>query len=157
MNISTLLTSIRDAIHDDSATKTWCTANYTRNHYVYVGADQRNPPGDDKYPLVGMYLIGKKAGYGLDSEEHRIGVTCGLYDSSLAATGKANVVQYTGVANLEAFRKLVETAIKGAVSSPQRIEEINIEYEMLEFFPYFLCNMEIRIPDDYFQGDDVFK
>ena len=157
MNITTLLEAVRDAIHDDSATKTWCTTNYTRNHKVYVGADQRKPPAQDQYPLVGLIPVNKVAGYELTEQEHGIGITCGLYNEDLATTGKANVVECQGISHIEAFRKLVETAAVGAISSPQRVDEINIEYETLEFFPYFLVTMELKVTDKYYQGDDAFK
>lgn len=157
MNITTLLDNIRDAVHDDSDTQSWCTTNYSQNQKVYVGIDERKPPDVDEYPIISLFPNIKDVGYSLEEEVHGISVVCGIYDTSLATTGKTNVVEYQGVSNLEAFRKYVETAIVGAVSIPQRIDRLDIEYEVIEFFPFFLCSMEITVIDPYYQGDDAFK
>lgn len=73
------------------------------------------------------------------------------------ATYNVTLVEYAGIDRVEAFRKLVETAIVGAVSSPRFVEEIRVEFEAVEFFPYFLANMEVRVSDRYYGGDDAFK
>jgi len=67
-----------------------------------------------------------------------------------------NVKEYDGVDKIEAFRKLVETAIVTTVSSPQFIDSLSIEYEVIEYFPFFLASMEFSINEDYYQGDNVF-
>lgn len=157
MNITTLITTLRTAIHNNSAAQTWCTTNYTRNHYVYVGTDVRNPPDADHYPLVHLFPVSKANGYERDSQDHVLGITCGIYDSTfLTIAGEAKSIEYNGIVNIEAFRKLIETAIVAAVPAGIRIDEMKIEYETIEFFPYFLANMEIRFCAEYYQGSDVF-
>jgi len=157
MNMITLLTSLRDAIHDNSATQTWCTTNYTRNHKVYVGIDTRNPPDVDEYPIVHIFPVSKIEGYELDEQEHGIGVTCGLYNADTrTVSGKTNVVEYEGIQDIESFRKLIETAIVGADISNLRIDSINIDFETLEFFPFFLASMDLKIVWPYSQGDGVW-
>lgn len=146
---------MRDAVANDAAIAAWCTTNYGQAHKVYVGVDTRNPPASSNYPLVHIFPLAKSAGYELESEPHVIGVNCGIYDDDSTTTGK--ITEMEGVGNLEAFRKLVETALLGAVASPQRIERIEIEYETIEFFPFFLCGMEVVVSDDYFGGDGAFK
>lgn len=155
MNITTLINAIRDAVKDNAAVSAWCTTNYSVAHNVYKGVDTRQPPASSSYPLVHIFPVAKSLGYGLESEDHIIGVTVGLYDATQTTTG--TLIEMEGIDNLEAFRKLVETAIVGAVSSPRFIESIEVEYETIEFFPFFLANMEIHISDRYSGGDDVFK
>jgi len=154
MNITTLLNTLRDAIHDNSATQTWCTAQYTRNHHVYVGVDARKPPDVDEYPLFHLFPSAKAAGYNLGRADHVIGCTSGVYNTGLRTTGKASVVEYTGVANVESLRKLGETAIAAAIPANHALEVVEIEYETVEFFPFFLATMEMTISHDYAQGDD---
>lgn len=155
MNISTLINSMRDAVSGNAALSAWCTTNYSQTHKVYIGVDTRKPPASSDYPVVHIFPLGKSMGYELEAENHVIGVNVGVYDDDSTTTG--NVIEMEGVANLEAFRKLVETAFIGAVTSPQRIERIEAEYESLEFFPFFLCGMEVHVSDEYFGGNDAFK
>lgn len=156
MNMNTLLTTLRDAIHDNSATQSWCTSNYSRNHKVYVGIDIRKPPAEDQYPIVHLFPMTKLEGYELEEQEHGFGVTCGLYKTGTRTTGKTNVVEYTGMQDIESFRKLVETAITGTSIADIRIDSLNIDYETIEFFPFFLANMDFKFVHDYAQGDGVW-
>lgn len=154
MNMTTLTNALRNAVADDAATATWCQATYGQNHYIYVGMDERNPPADDKYPLVHLFPLRKTAGYDLTQQDHGIGATCGIHDSTFITTGRDNLVEYNGVDRIEAFRKLVETAIAGALPTGVSLAEMAVEYETIEFFPYFLASMELRLTQDLYQGDD---
>ena len=156
MNIITLLHNLRNAVHDDSDTQTWCTANYGRNHKVLVGVDTRKPPAEASYPLVHLFLVKKTGGYELNEQSFIIGATCGIFNSELATTGKANVVEYQGIEHVETFRKYVENAIAGVDTGDLIIATLDIDYETIEFFPFFLVNMEIRFADEYVFGDGVF-
>lgn len=156
MNINTILHNLRDAVHDNAATQTWCTANYSQNQKVYVGVDVRNPPASTDYPLVHIFPVEKVEGYEFTVQDHGIGVTCGIHDANMLTTGKARAVEYRGVSYLESFRKLVEAAVVAANIGTLRIDALTIEYETVEFFPYFLATMEFKMIHDYSQGDDVF-
>jgi len=154
---NTLLISLRNAVHDDSDTQTWCTANYSRNHKVYVGLDTREPPAEDQYPLVYIYPVVERAGYDLDSQDLVIGATCGIVDDDTrTVAGKTNAVELAGVQNIETFRKYVETAIVGAELGDLMISTVEIAYETIDFFPFFIATMEFTFTDDYAQGDDPF-
>jgi len=155
MNITTLMNTLRNAIHDDTATQAWCTTAYKQNHHVYVGVDQDNLPPVGDYPLVHLFPMRKNAGYNLSKQEHGIEVTCGIYDATVRSTDKANVIEYTGVANIEAFRKLVETVVAANVGT-LTAGTVEIEYSPVEAFPYFLAGMIWTLDDEYYQGDDVF-
>jgi len=157
MNMTTLMDAIRNAVHDDSATKSWCSTNYSRNHKVYVGVDTRKPPGEAEYPLVHIFPLSKSVGYDLEEASHVISVTCGVHTTdTVTVTGKDNIVEMQGVSHVEALRKLVETAIVGAMPAGCTIDALNIEYETVEFYPFFLANMEFTITETYYQGDGVF-
>lgn len=158
MNITTLLNTLRNAIHDDADTRSWCGANYTRAHKVYVGVDTRNPPGETDYPCVHLFPVAKTAGYELEENEHVLGITCGVYNETASrVTGYENAVEMVGIADLETFRKYVETAVAGAIPAEHFIQVLEIEYEVVEFFPFFLATMELNISQYYAQGDDPFE
>jgi hypothetical protein len=155
-DMNTLLQALRDGIADATAVKTWCTTNYTRNHKVYIGRDQENPPDDEAYPIVSLYPISKGAGNSEDEKKHTFGVMLGIYDSSLATGGKTNVVEYNGVQRIEAFRKLVSAAVIAALTTV-RITDIAITYEALELFPYFLCEQQFTCVEETEFGDDFLE
>ena len=89
MNIYTIMHTMMDTIHDDSATQTWSATNYARNHSVFLGADVRNPPGEATAPNVIIYPVTKDTGFAEDLTTIRIGVVCEISDESDLATGKA--------------------------------------------------------------------
>lgn len=155
-DMNTLLQALRDGIAADSATKTWCTTNYTRNHKVYVGLDQENPPEDDAYPIVSVYPLSKSAGNDVERKSHQFGVMLGVYDTSLATVDKTNVVEYNGVQRIEAFRRLVAAAVNAALTTV-RITETEITYEALELFPYFLCEQQFTCVEETEFGDDFLE
>ena len=156
MNVNTLVTSLRDAIHDDAATKAWCQTNYGQDQQVFVGIDTRNPPEMGQYPLVHIFPLTKRAGGG--TQEHSVGITCGIYDDDMRTTSKANVVELEGVQNLESFRKLVESAIDDIdFGDVNWLADMSVSYETIEFFPYFLCSMELRIDAEIPFGEDQLQ
>jgi hypothetical protein len=157
MNINTLITNFRNAVHDNVATQTWCTTAYGRNHHVYVGVDTRKPPGSDQYPLVHLFPLEKAAGGG--DQVHVIGCTCGVYDADTrTVAGKTNLVELAGVQNLESFRKLVETALlTAALANGHYIDRIKTTYETIEFFPYFLTTMEVRVAAELGFEEDPYQ
>lgn len=145
---------IRDAIHDDPSVQNWCTANYSRNHKVYGGFDERNPPDTSAAPLVSIFDPGKEVGQNDESIRHTFGIMCELYDESTRATGKTNVVEYTGVQNIEVFRKLVETAIYSNLPANTVISSISIALNVVALFPWFQALMMLELEQDLYQGDD---
>jgi len=157
MDIDTLRITLRNAIHDDSTTQTWCTDNYGQTHKVYGSIDIRKPPDSGEYPIVHIFPISMGGGYDLEQAEYELGVVCGINDSSTRTIpGKSNIVEYTGVTNIETFRQKVEDAISGAIPTGYFLSELSVDYEVIEFFPYFVTGMRLVITKEYYQGDNPF-
>jgi len=156
MNITTLITNIRNAVHDNSALSAWCTTNYGRAHKVYIGVDTRKPPDNSAYPLVHVFPMTKSAGGG--NQDLIVGLTCGIYDADTrTVTGYTRVVEFEGVQNIEAFRKLVETAALTAVlDNGYWFADLDIVYETVEFFPFFLAGMQLTVRGDIAFPSDQF-
>lgn len=154
MNMTTLKNLLRNAIHDDSDTQTWCTTQYTRNHKVYVGIDTRKPPNKDDCPLVMLAMDGKTEGYALDEQDHFFGVACEIYNSDLATTGKTNVVEYQGIDHIETFRQYVLTAVAAVIPAGFFLQTVETEFSQIEFFPFFDVAMILKISTIYSQGGD---
>ena len=158
MNMTTLINLFRDAIKDNVTIGNWCTANYAKKQTLYKGVDQRNPPAETLYPIVHLYPVSKRVGYDLDQQMHVVGITCGIYDDGHTTTVYANgtLWEYDGIDDLEAFRKLVETAVAAVIPAGSWIDGLNIEYETIEFFPFLLASMEFSVMTPYHAGEDVF-
>jgi hypothetical protein len=157
MDGSTLFETLRNAVHDNAVAQAWCLATYGQKHKVYDGIDIRKPPAEDEYPIVHMFPIGISGGYDLEQAEYEIGVVCGIHDSTAAVDGtRANLYVYTGRKNVETFRQKIEDAVTGAIPSGYRLSELSIDYETIEYFPFFLAAMRLLIVKDYYQGDDPY-
>jgi hypothetical protein len=140
MDINTILTTLRDAIADDSATKTWTQSIYEADHTLFVGIDSRNPPGEADCPYVAIYHDSRGTGTGNAKKECNITVVCAIHDASLVTGGKKNVTEYAGVRRLEKFRQLIEAVVDAAdLGGRASVEAAAAEYEEIEHFPFFMC------------------
>lgn len=165
MNIDTLVELLVDAIVASSEILSWCNTNYSSPHTIYKGIDLRKPPPQADYPIIHIWPINKMEGYSLPQQSHSFGIVTGIYDETQSSETDTNLVtvkKYQGLANIEAFRKLVESAVTTEIDSNTNtveleIDTLEISYETIESFPFFLA-VDIYICNkDYSQGDDAFE
>ena len=157
MNIITLIHTLRDGIHDDSGLQTWCQSTFGQAQSVFVGIDHRKPPEEDRFPLISVYPIAKAMGFDLEQADHQVLVTCGVCQEGELETGKANAAELAGFALLESFRKMVETrAALVAEGLGLTLSRVDVEYQPLEVFPFFMATMALALSEEYCQGRDVF-
>jgi len=157
MDSNTLFETLRNAVHDNAAAQAWCLATYGQKHKVYDGIDIRNPPNEDQYPIVHMFPITMSGGYDSEQAEYEIAVVCGIHDATAAADGtRANIYVYEGRENIETFRQKIEDALTAAIPSGYRLSELSVDYETIEYFPFFLAAMRLLIVKEYYQGDSAF-
>ena len=113
---------------------------------VFVGADTREPPGAADCPLVHIFMGAKTAGMDAENLSHTFGIGVEIYDESFVEVeGKDNLVEVAGIERVEQLRKLVETAVAAVIPSGTFLTVLEIEYEPVEFFPFFLAGMEITM------------
>lgn len=165
MNIDTLLDNIVTVVVASVAVNTWTMANFTKMVTVFKGIDRNNEPLHASYPIVYVHPLSKDTGYDRDKIVHMIGVTTGIYKDSSSTTnvtvagfqGTATKTVYAGVALLEAFRKLVETAVK-TVSTDTAIfiDSLEIAYDTVQNYPFFVAHMVFEFSKSICQGDDIF-
>ena len=165
MNIDTLLDNIVTDVVANVAVNTWTLANFTKMVNVFKGIDHDNEPLQASYPIVYVHPLSKDTGYDRDKIVHMIGVTAGIYKDSSTTTnvavagfeGTAIKTVYAGVALLEVFRKLVETAVKGAgTDAGMFIDGLEIAYDTVQNYPFFVAHMVFEFSKNICQGDDVF-
>lgn len=165
MNIDTLVELLVDALIADAAILAWCNTNYSTPHTIYKGIDLRKPPPETDYPIIHIWPISKMEGYSLPEQTHSFGVVCGIYDTTQSSDTDTNLVtvkKYKGLANIEAFRKLAEDAVTAEIDSNTNtnllhIDTLDISYETIESFPFFLAVNIYSCNEDYSQGDDAFR
>lgn len=156
MNIIDLIHTWRDALLQNAALDTWTVGNYHRSATVYCGMDMRNPANVADYPIVLIYPVAKVAGWDTDSQEYQIHASCAICDETLKQLSSINSHEFESFANLEAYRKLVETAIEDAMPTGFRTSHLEIEYQMLEFFPFLEATNKFTITNEQYQGSDPF-
>ena len=157
MRIDTLLITLFNAIASDSTLKTWATTQYGHIHKVFVNIDQNNPPKESDCPFVVIAKSSKSEGQGIDPKVHGFLVRCAINDDSTTTPSHSNITLYTGVANLETFRRYTRNAITGASFGNLTVESILTEYGPLESFPWFDCEMSININEDFVLGGEAFE
>lgn len=152
-DMNTLLTSIRDAIANNAAIKTWTQTTYSKDHTVFVGVDTKRPPAEADCPCVVVSHAKKVGGEAQEVIDHRFSVSCEVINESSTTTG--NIVEYAGMQELETFRQKVLDAVHGV--SDIRIRTVETEYEAIMFFPSFLCDMIITIEEETEFGSEFVE
>lgn len=80
-NINTIIDNWKVVIANDTSIKTWTQTNYSKDHTLYVGIDERDRPPDADYPCVLLYPGRKSAGYQKEAIEHIIGVSTAVLNT----------------------------------------------------------------------------
>lgn len=140
MDLAETLAAARDAIKTDQAIAAWCQQKYGRQHKVYVGIDEENPPAEADYPLVAIMPAGHKWGIKSRTETARVILLCGVVQKAVDAAG--NVVELRGVSEVEMFRRMVEERLykAGLLVADSETESLS-GY----FFPVFTSGVEVTI------------
>jgi len=155
MNINTLTVDFAEAVAESDVIRAWCQIAYSSDHAVYAGMDARNPPGEDDCPYVVLYPVRKQFGQHQREKFHEIEVVGCLHDTTTRShAGVANLTEYTGVQNIEAFRKLIEDSIADVDIGNLTLSVIAVDYEMIESFPFFMCGMVIQVWEGVCIGSD---
>lgn len=160
MNIITSLIDVLiTAISGDNTLINWCNTNYSTPPTIYKGIDLRQPPNEDEYPILHIFPSRKNVGYDLAEKVHAIGLVTGLVNTTIntTTTGDSVVIkEYQGIDDTESFRKLIEDVIVDNVPTDSWVDSLDISYEIIEAFPFFLSFNLFEITEKYCQGDNVF-
>ena len=157
MNAIELLHRFREAVESDADLDAWANATYGRPVSVFVGIDEKNPPGDGDYPLLHLFPRARREGYDAgESQETVIGVSCGVLDDGVVSLPAANTTEAASVSRLDELRRLALAAIDRADIGGAMLAEVETEYETVEFWPYLVCVMLITVREEYLAGQDPF-
>lgn len=168
MNIITLVDKIITAISTNAALIMWCGTNYKKPPTIYKGIDLRKPPPSSECPVINVIPIKKNPNESMESVPHIVGVICQVHEDQTIPPSTTTTIdgvvikEYVGIDNIEEFRKAVENAITAIAfnSDPDlvglRVNEIKIDYDTIEVFPFFRCFMEIEFMKILSQGEDTW-
>ena len=155
MDINTLTPDLALALAADSAIESWVQANYDKSFKLFVNIDPRDPPGESDRPFILFYPTAKKVGSMRDEKPHIYQIEVVLHNEEMVdPQRRANLVEYIGVAHVEALRKLVETALVAALPGSLDLDEIEIEYDTLNDFPFFFAGMTLTFNESVCIGGD---
>ena len=163
MNIVDAIDFLVKGLANDSDIAQWCLDNYSSRHTIYEGIDLNNPPPSSDYPVIHIAPMTKNVGYAESDKKHGIIVFVGIEDTTLTTSTLNNISikKYRGIRNLEHYRKKVETAVVDRIAEVDFegnfIDMLDITYETIELFPFFLAANMFMFAEDYVQGMDVFE
>lgn len=139
-DLAETIAAIRDALKADPGISAWCQQKYQRQHKVFVGMDDENPPPETDYPLIVIEPFGHKWGLKSRSEEARVFIDCGIVQSAVDIAG--NVVELRGIQEIETLRRMVEERLFRA---GLLIAESEAASRSGYFFPVFWSGSEVTI------------
>lgn len=149
MDINTLMDAVSAALAADEDLASWADDNYAATLKVFVSRDLQDPPAEADMPCLIVYPISKRVGRFETSKEHGVLVEAWLKDASVRdRDGYANIVEYTGSANIEALRKLAETAVAGVDTGNVIMATVEVEYDTVSMFPLFFAIMALTFIDE---------
>jgi len=150
-DINTLLSLFGDKIKSDSDLSSWANTIYGRDLFVLENCDSRDLPKETDCPLVIIFPVKKRAGLNQTVKSHVIGVSCVVFDTAKTTSG-AGVIRFRGGRFVEDFRKKVVKVIFDNMPSDCHLEDIQIEYDTIEQFPYISANMHFEITQEKLIG-----
>ena len=155
MDINTLTETLALALADDLAISDWCQETYSRDQKVYINIDINNPPGHGECPWILLYPTSKSVSLQSNQKPHSYHIEIGLYDEALVdPPARTNLTEFLGGQRLEGFRQLVQSAIITALPSALDLEELEIDYDTISAFPFFLSGMVIKLTEPVCIGGD---
>jgi len=141
MGIRNVLETLRDGIANDVTLKAYCQSTYTKDQTVYLGIDKRNPPGEDKTPVIIIAYVERTEKMS-NRIKYRILVGYSVSDETI--TTLSNKVTYNGFVYAEELREQTETAI---LKLRKNLGKIDLEGDVVDntIFPQFAAGSFITI------------
>jgi hypothetical protein len=153
MDITTLITRLSEAIATDTDIAAWCQTTYDSDHSVYVNYDRRHPPGEAA-PAIMLYPTGYSAGRGMPEKRYALEAVIMIHDTAERPGAITTITEYSGVRRIEELREYVQAAIIGADTGDAYLENMDVDYETIEAFPFFMAGMTLNYTEPVTIGTD---
>ena len=153
MDINPLVNILVEEIAQDAEIETWCQKEYGRSIQVFRNYDMRKPPTAEQCPCVCIYPSEKQ--YGGQNYQDAIECVCQVYDERTRShADMPNIIDYTGVENVEDLRKLVLAAMARVIegTDASRIDSVSVDYDTITEFPFVTAAQAAAIVTPYLIG-----
>ncbi|MFZ5586142.1 MAG: hypothetical protein ACOZHQ_09455 [Thermodesulfobacteriota bacterium] len=138
------LALFRDAIKNDDAIAAWCQAEFGKALSIFVGIDQRNPPGPDQCPLAIIQPDHAVDGDGLEERVKRYTLEVQWAVSNEATASSGGVTELAGLAQVDRLGQLIWDALADCHPNLE-LSSADIEVEPVAFFPMVVAGAAITI------------
>lgn len=147
-----IIERFKDAILAYEPLAVWCQDQFGKGLTLYIGMDQRNPPGKAECPLIILTPEGTATdGESPDGREHRypIGIRWGVVNEDVIKVG--NVITYPGQAQADRMGQLIWDALQaGCIDMSLPFAEP--EMEPIAYFPLIPGWMLVTVTTPYLIG-----
>ena len=139
---SDILQKMRDVLANNQELQDWCQVNYGKQPTIFVGIDERNPPGKKNCPLIILRLDDSEIGKETKQHEYKILVDWAVLDESV--TKNDNIIEYRGVYQADAMGQIIWRALPD-FSQNISLSRTAYALEPIDYFPMILGGMDLSI------------
>ena len=144
-----LLENVRDVLAESADIKAWSNSNYGRDHCVFLGINNEQPPDPDtKFPLLVLYSCTRAKSANVADVNYGIELGAGVKDESITVEG--NKTTYDGLSKVCEFRELAEAVLTEGKNGLGKVDVNSDTWDDMQF-PLFASNsiIEISRPKNY--------
>jgi hypothetical protein len=152
--LKTTLEAFKDALTGNAALATWCQAIYGRQVNVYVNRDMRNPPGEAECPYILIQPVAAYYGRGATTKTMQFDMVCCVNDDTEQINAEIGAKEYSGVQAVIDLLDLAVAAIAAVDTGNALLQDIQAEFETIEFFPFFMAGAPISLVEPLPLGAD---
>jgi hypothetical protein len=145
VSLKTTIEAFKDALSVNAALTAWAQAAYGRTQKIYVNIDVRKPPGEEDCPYIMLRPTAARYGRGLSEKTINIEMLCCLYDEEFVQDPETNAVEYFGIGNSMDMLDLAVAAIAAVSTGNALLQDVDAEFETIEFFPFFMAGCPITL------------
>ncbi len=146
LTASELLVRVKAVLQADTALTAWSQEHYSKNHTVYSGINNEDPPPETAYPLLVIFGVERRKSANNDRVIYSVEIGAGVFDDDVSDESDNRV--HEGFGRVLEFRQLAESALITAHIAKADVNSDTIT-ELL--FPYFISNamVEFEWPKGY--------
>lgn len=140
MKASDLLILLGTKIEESQELKDWSQTHFGKDHTVYIGIDQENPPEETDYPLIVIFYIERIRGESDKRITYSAEIGAGIFKEGVVfpdQTENPNLKSYAGLPLVEEFRELLEDVL---LYSKIGLVDVTGETTTEVYYPFFRSN-----------------
>lgn len=109
MTTTEVLQAMSNALADDAALNSWCTAQFGKAPSVFLGIDENRPPAEEDYPVIALVGVEQARGQDRRELEWRVFLGVGVVNDEIIQSG--SIRTRSGFLQAETLREVAENAL----------------------------------------------